>query len=89
GWFQSIAKLLQYEETSHMGLARALQLTPKETTHHLEHVRRSLKERLVMKPAQCQECGYTFKKRSRLDAPGRCPRCRSQRIEGPWFRVIP
>ncbi len=68
-------------------LADALLLTRREAEGHLEHLKRSLKGRLVMEPARCRACGYLFARRGRLDAPGRCPACRGQRIEGPWFRV--
>ncbi len=84
---QSIIAILEREELSARVLAEDLALTPAEVESHLEHVRRSLKNRLQVTPAQCRDCGYWFKKRTRLDAPGRCPACRSQRVDGPWFRV--
>jgi len=53
-----------------------------ETEDHLNHVRRSLAagERLRETPVECWECGFVFRKRTRLKTPGRCPVCRSERI---------
>lgn len=85
---QSIISLLEREEHSALQLAGALLLTPGEVESHLVHVQRSLKKRLHVRPARCRDCGYQFSRRARLDAPGRCPRCRGQRVEGPWFRVL-
>jgi predicted Zn-ribbon and HTH transcriptional regulator len=41
----------------------------------------------VVEPARCQVCGFVFKKRDRLTSPGRCPSCRSSRIEEPLFTI--
>ena len=84
---QNIEQMLQQGPWSAQELASALLLTRQEVEGHLLHLQRSLKRRLVVEPACCLACGYVFAKRSRLDAPGRCPECRGQRIEGPWFRV--
>ena len=82
---QTIAILLEQKHSSAIELAQALCLTPKEVQEHLEHLSGSLKNRFLVEPACCRDCGFVFKKRDRLDPPGRCPRCRSQRVEGPWF----
>lgn len=62
----------------------------KDVAMHLEHLERSLKqkgERLVVKPAACLECGFVFRERQRFTTPGSCPKCRSERIESPSFRI--
>jgi predicted Zn-ribbon and HTH transcriptional regulator len=64
----------------------------KELLAHLAHLERSLAhtgERLVVEPARCLHCGYCFEGRTRLQKPGRCPRCRSTRITLPRFSVSP
>jgi len=81
--------LLEQDERSARELSEILLLTQPEVESHLSHVLRSLKKRLRVNPAQCRDCGYVFSGRARLDAPGRCPRCRGQRVEGPWFRALP
>jgi transcriptional regulator len=84
---QTIQQMLGQEPWSAQELASALLLTPGEVEGHLAHLQRSLKRRLKVEPACCRSCGYVFEGRRRLDAPGRCPACRGQRIDGPWFRV--
>ena len=71
-------------------LAQSLGLPEKEILSHLPHIPRSVTARggrFEMQPAQCRDCGYPFKDRRRLSPPGRCPRCKKNRIDGPWFRV--
>jgi predicted Zn-ribbon and HTH transcriptional regulator len=84
---QTMIRLLERQELTAHDLARALLLTPREVEEHLPHLLKSLKNRLKISPAQCRQCGYVFKDRQRLDTPGRCPRCRQELVEGPWFRV--
>ena len=64
----------------------------KEVGSHLEHLRKSLRaggRRLTQVPAECRGCGFVFRKRDRLKAPGRCPVCRGESISDPSFRVEP
>ncbi|MFH1036304.1 MAG: transcriptional regulator [Pseudomonadota bacterium] len=84
---QTMIRLLQREELTARDLAGMLLLTPGEVEEHLPHLRKSLKSRLKISPARCRQCRYVFKDRQRLDAPGRCPRCRRELVEGPWFSV--
>jgi predicted Zn-ribbon and HTH transcriptional regulator len=84
---QTLALILSHGERSAFGLAEELMLSQAEVESHLKHLKKSHKNRLKMRPAQCGSCGYVFKKRNRLDAPGRCPRCKAERVEGPWFRL--
>ena len=62
----------------------------KDLLHHLEHLERSLEhtdERLIVDPARCLGCNYTFDERTRLSKPGRCPHCKSTRITLPRFSI--
>jgi len=43
--------------------------------------------RLVVVPAQCERCGFAFRKRGRLKRPGKCPLCRSESVQEPLFSV--
>lgn len=74
--------ILERQELSARALTEIMDLTRREVEFHLAHVQRSLKNRLRVMPARCRDCGYLFKKRTRLDAPGRCPACRGQRMDG-------
>lgn len=84
---QNLARLLSRGPASAAYLADALLLTPAEVEGHLEHLKKSLGKNFRMAPAECRDCGFVFRKRSRLDAPGRCPACKSQRVDGPWFQT--
>lgn len=58
----------------------------------LGHLRRSLRRTprpLRVHAARCLACGYVFAKRDRLEKPGKCPVCRSTRIEAPRFSLEP
>lgn len=86
---QTMISLMEQGPQSAQGLASALLLTTRQVEEHLPHLKRSLGQRLAVTPARCRACGYVFAGRARLDAPGRCPRCRQELVEGPWFRVLP
>ena len=71
-------------------LSYLVSIREKDVAEHLEHIERSLArtgERLVVEPAVCQECGFGFKKREKKTRPSRCPKCQSERITAPRFRV--
>lgn len=84
---QTILAMLSQQEQSAEDLAQALLVTPREAEEHLAHLVRSQKGRLRVSPARCRHCGYVFSDRRRLDAPGRCPRCKQEQVEGPWFSL--
>jgi len=71
-------------------LSAEVGISEKRVLQALEHVRRSAPVhglRLVMEPARCRLCGFTFAKRDRLGKPGRCPLCKGSFIEAPRFRL--
>jgi hypothetical protein len=54
----------------------------------LEHVIRSLQgkgQRLIVEDAECLSCGFSFKGRTRVETPSRCPHCKSEQIREPRF----
>ena len=62
----------------------------KEVYAHLPHVKKTvgrLGERLLVTPAECNACGFTFRKRERPDKPSRCPLCRGESISPPLFAI--
>jgi predicted Zn-ribbon and HTH transcriptional regulator len=68
----------------------AIRRPEKEIKNHLEHIRKSLRtegRRMTQIPAECRGCGFVFRKRDRLKAPGRCPVCRGESISDPFFRI--
>jgi hypothetical protein len=58
---------------------------------HLVHVVKTLardrSRRFVLEPSTCQDCGFTFRDRTRLTRPSRCPICHSEGISAPRFGI--
>lgn len=70
-------------------LAREFEVPISRVREDLDHVRRSLKhsgERLVVDPARCRQCGFTFTK-AKSSRPSRCPQCKSTWLSDPEVRV--
>jgi len=89
---QRLRVLLAREPLAFTVLREVLGLSVRRLEEELRHVERSARgrgERLVVEPARCLACDYSFRTRDarHLHAPGRCPRCRSERIADPTFRL--
>ena len=87
---QQILFLLSEGEMSAPDISRAIGIREKEVYEHLPHVARSaktLKKKLVVRPAACHGCGYVFKDRKRFTPPGRCPRCKGERFDLITYRI--
>ncbi len=87
---QAIKGLLLQRPFSALQLSQQLAIPEKEVLHHLNHLLRSPGPgcRFEIIPAVCKSCGFTFKKRSRLTSPSRCPLCRSESIRRPRFGLV-
>jgi predicted Zn-ribbon and HTH transcriptional regulator len=71
-------------------LSRELGVSEKELPDALEKLSRSLKhagEKLCQTPPRCVACNFEFEARSRARRPSRCPRCSSERLTKPRFRI--
>ncbi len=71
-------------------LSSRVGIPERDVVEHLEHLAKSLKARggrLIVSPASCLACGYTFRGRARLTRPGACPECRATHIEAPAFEI--
>jgi predicted Zn-ribbon and HTH transcriptional regulator len=85
---KKIAEVLESESLDLREISRRFGIKEREALEHLEHVALSIRpKKLISEPARCQGCGFTFKKRTRLNTPGRCPLCRSESISSPVFRI--
>ncbi|MFW9917274.1 MAG: transcriptional regulator [Candidatus Thorarchaeota archaeon] len=88
---QQIIEALRSRSLTVRELSYELGSDPKTIADDLAHIARSLKrlgkERLVVEPAQCLACNFTFKKRGRAGKPSKCPKCRSTRTTFPKFSV--
>jgi predicted Zn-ribbon and HTH transcriptional regulator len=82
--------LLDKREMTAKELSQTLKIREKEVYEHLSHISRSVnaqKKKLFITPAQCLECGFVFEKRKRFTRPSRCPRCKSEHIRNPAYRI--
>jgi predicted Zn-ribbon and HTH transcriptional regulator len=62
----------------------------REALDHLNHIAKSIHpKRLTAESASCKGCGFSFKKRTRLSTPSRCPVCKSEQISPPRFKINP
>jgi predicted Zn-ribbon and HTH transcriptional regulator len=93
------AALTDSEPKTLKELSAELSQSEKDLVPALEKLRRTLerssgqrrpdpgkqREELGVEPARCIACGFEFEARERLGKPGRCPACRSERIDPPRF----
>jgi len=87
---QHIIELLLEGELSALEISGGVGISEKEVYEHLPHVARSVaadKKRLFIRPSECTSCGFIFKDRRRFTPPGRCPRCRNDRLINPLYRI--
>ena len=89
---QRLMRWLSRSEYTFEALRADLEIPARELEDELRHVEKSARtagKRLRMLAPVCRACGFDFPGRLRkhLHPPGRCPKCRSTRIEPPRFRV--
>jgi hypothetical protein len=81
---------LAEEELTAMDLSQRLGVQEKEVYSHLSHIAKTLAaqgKKLVVDPPRCMSCGFVFGDKKSFTRPGRCPKCKEQRIRAPRFRV--
>jgi predicted Zn-ribbon and HTH transcriptional regulator len=85
---KKIAEVLERESLDLREISKMFGIKEREVLDHLNHIAKSVHpERLILKPAYCNQCGFSFKKRTRLNPPGRCPVCKSEYISPPLFKI--
>jgi predicted Zn-ribbon and HTH transcriptional regulator len=70
-------------------LARELGLKRGDIEEELRHMLRSARaagHAIVIEPARCKACGFTFGD-EKLTRPGKCPACRATRLYEPLIRI--
>ncbi len=61
---------------------------------HLKHIAKTIRRQskgklsLYMIPPRCRNCGYVFRDLDKPRKPSKCPRCKSQRIDQPLFKIM-
>lgn len=85
---EEIIEILSKEKISAQQLANVFQVEMFEILEDLRHIKYSIKpKKLVMNPAECKKCGFVFKERSRVKKPSKCPKCKSEWIMAPLFKI--
>ncbi|WP_042679873.1 transcriptional regulator [Thermococcus paralvinellae] len=89
---QRIIKLLEERDYSVSELAMMLDMrgkgSKKAVLEDLKAISKILKREgkiLLIQPAVCRKCGFIF--RAEINIPSKCPRCKSQWIEEPRFKI--
>ena len=86
---QEIIQRLRDREWVFDDLRHELAVTVSTLEEDLTHIKRSVRangERLRVRSAVCADCGFNLSSQA-LHPPGRCPRCKSQDLDGPWLRI--
>jgi predicted Zn-ribbon and HTH transcriptional regulator len=86
-----IMKALEENVLSAKDLSGEVRISEKEVYDHLQHIQRSVSQdkdrEFIVVPAECNKCGFVFKKRDRLKKPTKCPVCKQQSISLPLFSI--
>jgi predicted Zn-ribbon and HTH transcriptional regulator len=86
---KQLIEVLAREPRSVSSLAREIGLPRADVEDALQHMIRSARaagHRIVVVPARCRSCGFTFGD-DRLTRPSKCPKCRNSRIFEPQIGV--
>jgi predicted Zn-ribbon and HTH transcriptional regulator len=86
---KNLIELLSVQPRSVSSLARELGLSRRDVESDLEHAIRSARAAghdVVVVPARCRSCGFTFSE-DRLSKPGKCPACRGSRLFEPQILI--
>jgi predicted Zn-ribbon and HTH transcriptional regulator len=87
---QAFLEGLEGRTASARDISQEVGIPERDAYEHLAHIGKSVQKTgraLVVTPAECRKCGFSFRKRERLKKPGRCPVCRSETITDPLFSI--
>lgn len=87
---QQIIDLLESSDHDAREISQLLRISEKQAYSHMTHIEKTVSakgKKLLITPAACLSCGYTFKQRRRPAPPGKCPRCKEERIRKPRFSI--
>ena len=66
-------------------------LTIQEAKDEVEHIFKTAKTQgyiIHIVPGECGSCRYVFEDRRKVSAPSRCPKCKSEKVLEPLFKLI-
>ena len=79
---KQIIEMLEQRPWSAYALANYFRLEAAEIFDDLEHIKLSIRPRKIkVIPAVCKTCGFVFKERTKMKAPSKCPKCKSEYIQ--------
>jgi len=87
----NLLALLSSQPRSVSSLARELGFSRGDVEEDLRHALRSARaagHRVIVVPARCRSCGFTFDEQ-KLSKPGKCPSCRGTRLYEPQILIEP
>ena len=87
---KDLLQMLSIEPRSVSSIARELELRRGDVEEDLRHAIRSARaagHEIVVLPARCRACGFTFSE-DKLSKPGKCPECRESRIYEAQIRIV-
>jgi predicted Zn-ribbon and HTH transcriptional regulator len=91
---EQIMAFLEQKEWDARALSERLGIREKEVYSHLPHIARSLEtagKKMIITSSECLACGFIFegrkKSREKIGKPGRCPKCKAERITAPRFAI--
>jgi transcriptional regulator len=70
-------------------IAHELGVTRPDVEDHVRHLLKSARgigRRVVVEPARCRSCGFTFDE-SKLTKPGKCPDCKGTHLYEPLIQI--
>lgn len=88
---ERIAHALREAELTAHQISERASVQERDVAEHLRHLEYSLchaGEQLQTSVPRCIKCGFEFTQRERHSRPSRCPRCKSERISPPSFKII-
>jgi len=87
---QKIISVLEGHTLSARDISSEVRVSEKEVYEHLVHIQKTIGKSdrtLVITPAECRKCGFVFRKRERLNKPGKCPICHGEAIKESLFYI--
>jgi|TARA_B100000315_G_scaffold212893_1_gene210517 hypothetical protein len=87
---KEIISFLKEQTLTMKEISGYVRISEKEVSAHLEHIKKTILRdnlKMVVDPATCKKCGFAFKKREKLNKPGKCPLCHGESIEEPAYSI--